>query len=74
VTDDCVDCQPASDTCEWAGCRFQGDYVLRDLTVVRGGKPIVVGDVTLCGGHKRRAERLGRVTLDWDRILKAANP
>ncbi len=70
---DCVDCQEADGTCQWAGCRFEADYVIRDLVVVRQGAKIAVGDVDVCGGHKRRFERLGRIELDWERVLRAAS-
>jgi hypothetical protein len=68
---DCVDCQEPDGTCQWHGCQFDADYVLRDVTVKRGGVEINVGDVDVCGGHKRRAERLGRLELDWERVLRA---
>lgn len=73
MTDDCPDCQEADGTCQWTGCTFDADYVVRDVIVQRQGLTIDVGDVDLCGGHKRRAERLGHLQLDWERVLKAVS-
>lgn len=73
MTDDCIDCDDKDGTCEWTGCGFEADYAIRDVTVNRGGALLNVGDVNLCGGHKRRAQRLGRLELDWERVLKAAS-
>ena len=68
MTDPCVDCQNPDGTCMWAGCDFEADYVIRDVTVTRQGLAIEVGDVDLCGGHFRRAGRLGRIELEWSLI------
>jgi hypothetical protein len=70
VTDsDCVDCDDG--LCDWTGCTADADYTVKDVTVVRSGMHIDVGNVDLCGGHHRRAKRLGRLELDWERIWKA---
>ena len=71
MTGDCVDCQEEDGTCQWAGCPNPADYVLRDVTVKRQGLTVNVGDIDLCGGHKTHAERLGRLELDWERVLRA---
>lgn len=73
MSDDCPDCQEADGTCQWAGCKFPADYVMRSVRVRRQGALIIVGDVDLCGGHHQRAKRLGELSLDWDRVLRAVS-
>ena len=70
MSEDCVDCDNDS-LCAWAGCLAEADYRVNDVEVIRQGLRIEVGDVYLCGGHRRRAERLGRLELDWDRIYRS---
>lgn len=70
MADDCIDCDN-NGLCAWAGCTADADYRVNDVVVIRQGLRLDVGDVELCGGHKRRAERLGRLELDWDRVYRA---
>ena len=63
------------DQCQWTGCENRAMKVIRDVRVKPAGSPseVFVGDVELCGGHLRIAQNLGRVVLDWDLVLAAAD-
>ena len=59
-------------SCHWAGCEAEADYVIQDVTVSYMGRMFFVGDVEVCGGHFNRAKRLGRITLDPEVLVFAA--
>jgi hypothetical protein len=60
-------------SCAWIDCVNEADYVVRDLAIKppRSPSKINVGDIKLCGGHYTISKRLGRIVLDWDRVLRA---
>ena len=64
---DCNNCGK----CRWAGCENSADYVMQGVTVKRSLSHVFVGDVDLCGGHYRWAQKLGRLNLDWSVIEEA---
>ncbi len=67
------DLVPAEDRCQWTGCEARASRVIRDVTVkpARSLSEVFVGDVEVCAGHLAISQRLGRVVLDWDRVLLA---
>lgn len=71
MSEPCVDCDDQYGPCHWAGCDFEADYAINEVTVRHRGTLINVGTVRLCGGHMQRYARLGRLELDWDLVLKA---
>lgn len=63
-------------SCHWTDCPSEADYTIQDVKVrpPTFGKEVDVGDVELCGGHYKIAMSLGRLDLEWDRVLKAMDP
>jgi hypothetical protein len=57
--------------CWWNGCENDADFAL-EVDLKRGGLPLYLGKVDLCGGHTQQASANGgRLNLNWRAIEQA---
>lgn len=58
--------------CWWTGCNNPADYTINTPGIRHKGHFIPVGDIDLCAGHARYAQRRhGRLDLDWKAVEQA---
>jgi hypothetical protein len=58
--------------CDWHLCVNEASHQITDMYVKPpgGGAERAVGDINLCPLHFEFSQRNGRLSLDWERVLR----